>query len=277
MATRVREKFKFSAHPDEALEGGLADDFDGTVQSYELKDWTYPNGTIETSVLMLTISQDKPEGEPIEQPYGFGGKPGDWEYSADGQDLMSGPKAAFDKRSGAHRLMLELANAGVDPEQMRDGTNYSWLTGYKFHWKRRERTDVPLTNQAPRTDGRPARIPSDLLPTKLISAPRGATRGRAAAAPKATPGRAAAAPAPSEDGVSPEQLELVASVLTKRGPTPKMRLPSLILNWREGNWAEVSKQPTRAATAKVVVIDEMVANGMLVEDEKGTISLPVEE
>lgn len=279
---RGREKFKFSAHPDDALEGGLADDFDGTVVSYKFQDWAYPNTNppIETSALVLTISQDDPPGEEITQPYGIGGKPGDWEYSRDEQELLSGPKGAFDKRSGAHRLMVEIVNAGVDPEAMKDGTRYDWLAGFKFHWRRKEREGATTTAAAPAGGGR-QRTPSDLLPTKLISSPRGQSRGRQAPARAGRPAPASTrgtppASAPSQDGITPDQIELVKSVLTARGDTPKTRLPSLIIQWKENGWADVAKQPVKTATAKLTVIDDMIANGFLLE-EKGVVSLPPDE
>lgn len=282
--TTAKTGFAFSLHPDDAIEGGLADNFEGTLVGYEYKDYDYINAKGEVTArgpaLVLTISQDDPPNDsPVVQPYGLGGKEGAWEYSDDGKEIINGPRGQLTKTAGATKLMMELSNIGMDINQAKGTSKLDFMVGAKFKWQRKE-TPLPFGTE-PRRDaqGREQKH-STLFPTKLIStaertgriASGTAQAGRPAA--QGANGKAAVAPPPVVE-ISSEQIDLVFAVLKQAGsPKKPEHLVPLIATARGTTFADDAHRQLRASSAKLMIVSRMVEDGLLIKGEDGLIQVP---
>ena len=253
--------FVFSAHPEDFTDEGLVDDFDGTITGYEYMDWRYPKGGNEIACLMLTISVDDPPGDPIDQPYGIGGNPGDWTYSRDGKDILDGPKAALNKNAGMAKLMTQMAQIGVPTDFMKT-SNMENLVGASFHFKRVDNTGVTANNAAGSN-----RAPQILLPESLISLTGGSGRRSRSGSTSAR----AATPAAGDDITLPMAQVARATVSANEGILARA-LPSKVATFKEGEFGGADWKDAKFG-CKRNVLDRMVESGIL-EINDDVIAVP---
>lgn len=146
-----------SSNPDEMVQGGLMDDFDGLVTKARYCPWDY-NGTLDHHVLGVGVTiqpyneNGEPEGDPFVQTYSAGdleqfapsmdGKlPVDLQAESEtGEEyegiyaLRVGSKAQLNNNTNWAQYVMALLEAGFDRGLLTPAV--TWLEGVFGHWNR---------------------------------------------------------------------------------------------------------------------------------------------
>lgn len=166
-----------SSNPDEMVQGGLMDDFDGLVTKARYVPWDY-NGTLDHHVLGVAVTiqpyseSGEPEGDPFVQTYSAGdleqfapsmdGKlPVDLQAESEtGEEyegiyaLRVGSKAQLNNNTNWAQFVMALLEAGFDRGLLTPAV--TWLENAFGHWNR-----IPQKKRAglvqPEAEGRQRR------------------------------------------------------------------------------------------------------------------------
>jgi hypothetical protein len=235
-----------SSNPDEMLQGGLMDDFDGLVVKARYVPWDY-NGNLDHHVLgvALTIQPYNDDGEPEGDEFVQTYSAGDLEHFAPSMDgrtpvdleaelpegstgeeyegiyaLRVGKKEQLNNNTNYAQFVQALLEAGFPKTNLTAACTY--LEGVFGHWNRipqKKRSGIVATADAAENGGR-QRQKEILVVTEIKDAPAeagGPAPAKAAPAKKVAPAAAkpgvkpaakpAAKPAPVEEPTEEETAE----------------------------------------------------------------------
>ena len=247
-----------SFNPDQMSQGGLPDDFDGTIAKARITAWDY-DGNIKDHILALALTIEREDGEEsFVQHYSMGdinafvpsrdGKtscnldsdnPEDWEgYFA----MKAGKRDALSNNSNFAHFIGALIDAGFDKANLSNDIRF--LEGIRGHFNQipqKKRSGI----QVKREEGEDNKREKTLLvitELKEGEAPKSAAKGGTASKPAANK-PAAGKPAPKEDAeeaapvsdLDTKLQELVTeAVLGADEGLPKSKLASIVIKGLSG-------------------------------------------
>lgn len=286
--------------PDQMIQAGLMDDFDGLVQKARFVPFDY-NGTIDPPVLGVQLTIKPDDGDAFEQTYSAGDlnnfvpsmdgiHPCDLD-SEDAEDhegiyaLRVGKKDGLNNNSNFAQFQTALIESGFDPDQLQP--NVDSLEGLYGHWNRIPQKKRSGIQQAAPEEGQKARNKDVLVITEIKDAPaatgkKTAPSAKPVAAKSSPVGKKAPAPVePEEDTDTTEEVEetelspldtalrvIVTKAVTAAGDDgiEKAKLVPLALKGLSG--------PDKAKGVKRVASDEFLSDESapwLYDAESGTL------
>lgn len=279
-----------SMNPDNMLQGGLKDDFDGTILKARLVPWDY-DGNIDHHILAvaLTIKPDD-EKEPFVQHYSCG-ELEQFVPSMDAKtpvdltsDDMSAMEGIYAFRVGKKEQLNNNTNwahfvtAALDANfpKANLGAAVTFIEGVYGHFNRipqKKRSGIVVAQAAGPADGKRARSNDILVLTEIKDKPAGAGAGAKAAKSAvggANPGNgavgAAQAAIPTGD-LDARIHQVVVDALTSAGEAglAKTKLPSIVIKAFTG--------PDKARAVKRVSESEFheTATGWVLDGDTGML------
>jgi hypothetical protein len=251
-------------NPDDMLQGGLMDDFDGTITKARFVPWDY-NGSIDHHILAVAveITPDEGQGDPFTQHYSAGDlehfapsvdgvDPVDlesWDPKKDAIDAVEGEYAV---RTGRKEQMNNNTNwasfisAGLDAgfDKAALSASVACFEDTHGHFNRvPQKKRSGLVTQAA-ADGQKARSNDILVLTEISEAAKGAksakgkpngAAGRPAAASPKVGAKAAPAAAAAGGDLDETLFALIAAAMTEaEGELPKAKLGAIALKGLTG-------------------------------------------
>lgn len=197
----MAEGKRVSMNPDNFVEGGLIDDFDGEVMMAKFCYWDYDKGGEQYLFLGLVI-KNLADSKEFPQYYSAGDKemfePGDEE----GTWLKAkSDRGAMSTSTNAAALLKSLQAANFPQQRLEEMGIGEALVGLKAHWNRVTQPKRPgLIKTGKAADGKDEREKSTLLVSSILSLP--GQVGGGVATKKAGLGIGATSPAKTAVGVA---------------------------------------------------------------------------
>lgn len=237
-----------SGNLDDFIQGGLIDDFNGTIVKARYKPWNY-GGKAEQYVLgvALEIHPDEGEGEAFEQTYSAGDLD-QFVPSVDGRNPVDltgdevteaqegvyafkvGKKAQLNNNTNWAHFLQALRDA--DPKKLvTPAADVRFLEGVRAHFNRIPQKKRPGLVQPVAAEGEQRREKTILVITEVLGVGAEAPAKTAAPAPKkaAAPAAKAATPAaPATGDLDSRIRDIIAENITAEG-TPASSLTQTIM------------------------------------------------
>lgn len=240
--------------PEDMVQGGLADDFDGTITRARFKPWDY-NGNLDHHVLSAELTILTADGDTVVQNYGAGDlqhfvpskdgvNPVDLDNGADEEleglyIVKTGKRSQLATGSNWYLFLSSAIDSGL-PKELLQRSNISDLEGVQGHFDRLAQPKRSGLKVQPNKDGKQEREKMYLALTRYdgkveVAAAATTGGGKSAGATKtagkaAAAGKAATTAAPAADDAFQAKLaEFVLNVVAEAGELAKGKLPGMFV------------------------------------------------
>lgn len=270
--------------PEDMIQGGLADDFNGVVRQARWVIWDYDKAQVEALFVRLTIERTDlpPDADPEDRILVQHWSAGSTEFFRPGMTVeegeTSGKEGIYPKRVGTRTGLTnstnwaQLLRSMIDAQVPRNAIKLeiTWIEGMKAHWNRlpKDKKGGQFKDQGP-----DAKAKDVLCVTRFdgFVTGEGKTNGRPGVPTPAATTTSTATSAGAGGSLDEQIVSVIVAALTPNTPVKKTALSGIVMKAIKGK--DAPKAVKRCVESSFLSGETMIERNILFDAEEGTVTL----